>query len=99
MCLYSTARPLSGAIERSGVNLKPARVTSSWQDTAANLFEGAAMRMLLLLAGFAAVIGVAAPAGADSGPDAGFLAALDNAGVTYKSGTFSPFQSLKRRAQ
>jgi hypothetical protein len=45
------------------------------------------MRMLLLLAGFAAVIGVAPPAGADSGPDAGFLAALDNTGVTYKSGT------------
>ena len=45
------------------------------------------MRMLLLLAGFAAVVGVAPPAGADPGPDAGFLAALDNSGVTYKNGT------------
>ncbi len=48
------------------------------------------MRMLVVLAGFAAVIGVAAPAGADpgssgSGPDASFLAALDSAGITYRN--------------
>jgi hypothetical protein len=46
--------------------------------------------MLVMLASFAAVIGVAAPAqadpgGNDSGPDASFLAALDNAGITYQS--------------
>lgn len=49
------------------------------------------MRMLVVLAGFAAVVGVAAPARADpvdnvSGPDASFLAALDKAGITYQSG-------------
>lgn len=48
------------------------------------------MRMLVVLASFAAVIGVAAPAqadpgGANSGPDANFLSALDNAGITYQS--------------
>jgi Protein of unknown function (DUF732) len=49
------------------------------------------MRMLVVLASFGAVIGMATPAQADpndngSGPDASFLAALDNAGITYKSG-------------
>ncbi len=49
------------------------------------------MQTLLVLASFAAVIGVATPARADpgsngSGPDASFLAALDKAGITYKSG-------------
>jgi Protein of unknown function (DUF732) len=47
------------------------------------------MRMLVVLASFAAVIGAATPAQADpsndSGPDASFLAALDNAGITYQS--------------
>jgi hypothetical protein len=49
------------------------------------------MRMLAVLASFAVVIGVATPAQADpasndSGPDASFLAALDNAGITYQNG-------------
>ncbi|HWF29515.1 MAG TPA: DUF732 domain-containing protein [Mycobacterium sp.] len=44
--------------------------------------------MLVVLASFAAAIGVATPAQADpnsndSGPDASFLAALDNADITY----------------
>jgi hypothetical protein len=48
--------------------------------------------MLVVLAGFAAVIGVATPAGADPGsngsvPDTSFLAALDTAGITYQSKT------------
>jgi Protein of unknown function (DUF732) len=48
------------------------------------------MRMLVVLASLAAVIGAATPAqadpnGNDSGPDASFLAALDNAGITYQS--------------
>jgi hypothetical protein len=47
------------------------------------------MRMLVLLASFAAVVGMATPALADpnsnnSGSDASFLAALDNAGITYR---------------
>jgi hypothetical protein len=55
------------------------------------VFEDETMRRLVVLAGLAAVIGVAPPAGADpggnnSGPDASFLAALDNAGISYKSG-------------
>lgn len=46
------------------------------------------MRMLVVLAGSAALIGVAAPAYADpvgtSGADASFLAALSQAGITYQ---------------
>jgi hypothetical protein len=50
------------------------------------------MRRLVVLAGLAAVIAVAPPSAADPGgnnpgPDASFLAALDSAGITYKSGT------------
>ena len=41
------------------------------------------MKRLLLLAGIAAAIGLAAPAHADSSTDAGFLAALDQAGITH----------------
>ncbi|OBG93964.1 hypothetical protein A5697_03115 [Mycobacterium sp. E3251] len=46
------------------------------------------MRVLLLLASFAAAIGAATPAQADpaGNPDASFLAALDQAGVPYKNG-------------
>ncbi|OBB68990.1 hypothetical protein A5758_07395 [Mycobacterium sp. 852014-50255_SCH5639931] len=46
------------------------------------------MRMLLVLASFAAAIGAATPAQADpaSNPDANFLTALDQAGVPYKNG-------------
>jgi hypothetical protein len=44
------------------------------------------MRLLVALAGFAATIGLAAPAHADAATDANFLAALNNAGITYKSG-------------
>ncbi|HTX94460.1 MAG TPA: DUF732 domain-containing protein [Mycobacterium sp.] len=48
------------------------------------------MRMLVALASFAAVVGMATPAQADpesstSGPDANFLAALDKAGITYQN--------------
>ena len=47
------------------------------------------MRMLLALLGVSAVIGLAAPAYADPEPapadDAGFLAALQQAGITYAS--------------
>lgn len=42
------------------------------------------MKRLLLLAGIAAAIGLAAPAHADGGTDAGFLAALDQAGITHR---------------
>ena len=48
------------------------------------------MRFLVMLAGFAAVLGVATPAQADpgnSGPDASFLAALNKAGITYQDPT------------
>jgi hypothetical protein len=45
------------------------------------------MRLLAALAGSAAVIGLATPAQADpNGPDADFLAGLNNAGITYQSG-------------
>lgn len=45
--------------------------------------------MLVLLAGVAAVFGVAVPAGADPGgnPDTNFLSALDQAGISFKSNT------------
>jgi len=43
------------------------------------------MRLLAVLASFAAVIGLAVPAHADpSGDDAAFLAALKQAGITYQ---------------
>ena len=48
------------------------------------------MRFLVMLAGFAAMLGVATPAQADpgnSGPDASFLAALNKAGITYQDPT------------
>lgn len=45
------------------------------------------MRLRGVLATFAVVLGLATPAQADPGdPGADFLAALNNAGVTYKSG-------------
>jgi Protein of unknown function (DUF732) len=53
-------------------------------DNGADLYEDEAMRLLVVLAGFGAVIGLAAPAQADPGGD--FLAALNNAGITYKNG-------------
>jgi Protein of unknown function (DUF732) len=59
-------------------------------DNGANLYEDEAMRSLIMLAGFAAVLGMATPAQADpgtSGPDASFLAALSKAGITYQDPT------------
>ena len=56
------------------------------RDNGADLYEDEAVRLLVMLAGFAAVLGVATPAQADpgnSGPDASFLAALTKAGITY----------------
>lgn len=44
------------------------------------------MKRLLLLASIAAGIGLAAPAHADT-DDAGFLAALDQAGITHRGAT------------
>ena len=59
-------------------------------DNGANLYDDEAMRFLIMLAGFAAVLGMATPAQADpgaSGPDASFLAALSKAGITYQDPT------------
>jgi Protein of unknown function (DUF732) len=56
---------------------------------APNLYENEVVRFLVMLAAFAA-LGVAAPAQADpgnSGPDASFLAALKEAGITYQDPT------------
>ena len=44
------------------------------------------MRPRVVLASLAALIGLAAPAHADPDPDAGFLDALNNAGITYHNG-------------
>lgn len=46
------------------------------------------MRLYVVLASFAAVVGLATPAHADPDPDpdASFLAALNNAGITFQSG-------------
>ncbi len=57
------------------------------QDNADHLYKDEAVRMLLVLASLAAVVGVATPAQADpaGNPDANFLAALDQAGVPYKN--------------
>ncbi|HEY1841294.1 MAG TPA: DUF732 domain-containing protein [Mycobacterium sp.] len=43
------------------------------------------MRLRVVVASWAALLGLAAPVHADPDPDASFLAALDNAGITYKS--------------
>jgi hypothetical protein len=53
---------------------------------AADLYEDGAMRLLLCLASSAAVIGLAAPAQADNA-DPNFVAALNNAGITYPNGS------------
>ncbi|MGH3634466.1 DUF732 domain-containing protein [Mycobacterium sp.] len=42
------------------------------------------MKRLLLLASIAAAIGLAVPAHADGSSDAGFLASLDQAGITHR---------------
>jgi Protein of unknown function (DUF732) len=57
----------------------------------ADLYEDEPMRLLVVLAGFAAAIGLAMPAqadpsGNDPGPDANFLSELNNAGITYQNG-------------
>ena len=45
------------------------------------------MRILLAIAGSAAMILGAAPAQADPGPDANFLASLKNDGISFRSDT------------
>jgi hypothetical protein len=50
------------------------------------MYKDEAMRLLLFLASSAAVIGLAAPAQADAA-DPNFVAALNNAGITYKNGS------------
>jgi hypothetical protein len=52
----------------------------------ADLYKDEAMRLLVVLASFAAVVGLATPAHAGPDPDASFLAALNNARITYQSG-------------
>jgi len=56
-------------------------------DNDADLYEDEAVRFLVTLAGFAAVLGAATAAQAEpgtSGPDANFLAALRKASITYQ---------------
>jgi hypothetical protein len=50
------------------------------------LYEDEAMRLPIVLASLAALLGLAVPAHADPDPDASFLDALDNAGITYHNG-------------
>jgi hypothetical protein len=55
------------------------------------------MRLPVVLASsVVALIGMVTPVHADPGPDAGFLAALDNAGITYHTG--SDAVAIGRRA-
>jgi hypothetical protein len=56
----------------------------AWTDNGADLYEDEAMRLLVVLASFSAVIGLAVPAHADAG---GYLAELDKAGVSYSDPT------------
>lgn len=52
-----------------------------------NTLNGNGMRLLPVLVSFGVVLSLATPAQADPGdPDADFLAALNNAGITYQSG-------------
>jgi hypothetical protein len=60
------------------------------RDTGVNLYEDEAVRFLVILASFAAVLGLVTPAQADpgiSGSDASFLTALTKAGITYQDPT------------
>lgn len=60
--------------------------SDSGHNYGADLHEDGSMRLLVVLASFAAVIGLP-PAQADpSGPDAAFLGALNDAGITYQNG-------------
>jgi Protein of unknown function (DUF732) len=54
------------------------------EDNGADLYKDEKMRLLVVLAVLAAAIGLAGPAQADG--DGDFLAGLNNAGITYKSG-------------
>jgi hypothetical protein len=56
------------------------------QDNTGCVGDDGAMRLLRLLAGGAAMIGLAVPAHADPKVDAAFLSALTKAGITYNSG-------------
>lgn len=56
------------------------------QDNGPELYEDEAMRLPVVLAGLAMAIGPATSADADPDPDAGFLIALNNAGITYQNG-------------
>jgi hypothetical protein len=58
--------------------------------TGVDFYEDEAMRFLVTLASFVAVIGVATPVHADPGtsaPDRGFLATLTKAGITFQDPT------------
>src|ERR1035441_7510907 len=60
--------------------------SSSGQDNGADLPEDESMRLLVVLASLAAAIGFAATAQGDpSGEDAAFIAALNDAGITYQN--------------
>jgi hypothetical protein len=50
------------------------------------VYKNESMRSLVVLATLAAATALAAPANADPNPDPGFLAMLDNASITYRSG-------------
>ena|GEM_PF-4300063 len=54
------------------------------EDNGADLYKDEDMRLPIVLAWFAAVIDLAAPAQADANGD--FLAGLNNAGITYQNG-------------
>jgi Protein of unknown function (DUF732) len=56
------------------------------RDNGINLYEDGAMRTLVVLVTLAAATGLAVPAHADPSPDTSFLAALDKASISYRSG-------------
>ncbi|BBZ14291.1 DUF732 domain-containing protein [Mycobacterium branderi] len=63
------------------------RLTMRSRDNRARVGDDGAMRLLLVLTGVAATVGLAVPAHADpGGVDADFLSALNKAGITYASG-------------
>jgi hypothetical protein len=75
---------------RSTAMMSPGETASirpTAEDNGADLYKDEAMRLLhVVLVSSTVVIGLAAPAQADPGADANFLAALNNAGITYQSG-------------
>jgi Protein of unknown function (DUF732) len=86
----STWRSAVDRVARSRTVTDATHSGQQLRTTGVDFYEDEAMRFLVILASFVAVLGVATPVQADpgtSGPDASFLVALTNAGITFQDPT------------